>query len=106
MAERPIKKSERMAAAQSGEGEAVSQEKQDREFNPPAKGKAKKKGGKGRDRQRDDKPSTPVNPALMRGPKPVQAPPPKAEEAATEASAEAESAADEPAADEANSEET
>ncbi|MEB3356367.1 MAG: hypothetical protein VKK04_06550 [Synechococcales bacterium] len=109
MAERPIKKSERMAAAQSSDGEStsqekpVSQEKQDREFSPPAKGKGQKKGGKGRDKQRDEKPSTPMNPALMRGPKPVPPKPPKEEEPEAP---EATEAADESTGDEAPPEES
>lgn len=86
MVERPIKKSERPAIAES-QGDAAGAEttarrgrdesREERGGNRSSRGKGdkgdKKRRGK-RDQEQEERP--PVNPALMRGPKPVQIKPP------------------------------
>ncbi|MEM9152049.1 MAG: hypothetical protein AAGB19_16565, partial [Cyanobacteria bacterium P01_F01_bin.3] len=105
MVDRPIKKSDREAAQQSQSTEAGAQEK--RKVPPPIKKADRKDGGpaskdsrdersrggkgrgKGRGRGKGDAPKAPVNPALMRGPKPtkkVEEPEVVAEDATDEAS--------------------
>ena len=105
MVERPIKKSERLAKA-AAEGESADvQPSGQREDRRPSRGKDRKGKGKGKDRKEDFKP--PVNPALMRGPKPVkvvEAPPveepPAGEEESVEATESTESTTvEEPGAD-------
>ncbi len=97
MVERPIKKSERQVVTKSNDvvEEALdteprtiegatdpttqSPEEQNTKQRPlPVKDKTKGKEGKGRgDRQKDDQSSRPpVNPALLRGPKPTKPKPP------------------------------
>ena len=87
MVERPIKKSERQAtdkpssdAAGSQESAALdsgtqNSEERGRNRSSRDKGDRGKRKGRGRD-QEDDRAKTPVNPALMRGPKPTQPKPP------------------------------
>ncbi len=72
MVERPIKKSERLArAAEMGENpETQPSESQERSGNRDRRGGKGKRRGKD-DRQEGTKP--PVNPALMRGPRPPRA---------------------------------
>jgi hypothetical protein len=72
MAERPIKKSERLAKAAAA-GEDVSAQPSERSDDRPDRRKGGKGKGKGGSRQ--EAPKSPVNPALMRGPKPVKAQP-------------------------------
>jgi hypothetical protein len=100
MVERPIKKSERLAQAETdasttdagssrpseGRGERSGENRSEKR---PAKGKGKGKGGR-RDEERSAAP--PVNPALLRGPRPVKAKPepePVIEEIPAETAAEA-----------------
>ena len=98
MVERPIKKSERQATEQPSSDAAGFQESEtpdsgarnseERGRSRPSRDKGDrndkggdrggdrgKRKGKGRD-QEDDRARTPVNPALMRGPKPTQPKPP------------------------------
>lgn len=98
MVERPIKKSERLAANANNLGAAPDQpstheagdadqpSSQKPSITPPIVGKDKKKA-KGRERQKDEQSSKPpVNLALMRGPKPTKPKPPvtKAPEAVSD----------------------
>lgn len=80
--------------AKENGGETSSPEKKDRsqEFKGSKdRGKGKGKGkGRGKGKDRDEKPA-PVNPALVRGPRPVKMDPPK-EEAAADNPADAEDA--------------
>lgn len=94
MVERPIKKSERQVAEPSNADEALeTQQHSSQESNveaadtplpekrkviPPVPGKEKTKG-RGRNSQKEDEPSAPVNLALMRGPKPSKPKPPVVE---------------------------
>ena len=135
MVDRPIKKSDREAAQQTNPSddqpkaardipkpvkkadrtdEGTSSQRNDRDDRARG-GKGK---GKGRGRGKDDAPRTPMNPALMRGPKPtkkveevveVAAEETVVEDTATEAIAEetaAETVAEETAAEEAVTENT
>ncbi|KPQ34834.1 MAG: hypothetical protein HLUCCA11_12905 [Phormidesmis priestleyi Ana] len=85
MVERPIKKSEREAAAKKAEPAPASNapkpikkadrtdDGESRSYSRDDEGKSrdKRKGkGKGKGRDKDDAPRTPVNPAFVRGPKP------------------------------------
>lgn len=85
MVERPIKKSERLAKAESAEETGASSlpSSEERRESRPARGRdkgGKGKGGKGKGKGRgeDEKPQA-INPALMRGPKPAKSQPPKEE---------------------------
>ncbi|MBL1177462.1 hypothetical protein [Pantanalinema sp. GBBB05] len=85
MVERPIKKSERLAKAESAEATGASSlpSSEERRETRPARGRdkgGKGKGGKGKGKGRgeDEKPQA-INPALMRGPKPAKPQPPKEE---------------------------
>lgn len=73
MVERPIKKSERLARAAT-EGEIAATQPSESQEPRSDRGRDRKGGkGKGRgkgDRREDAKP--PINPALMRGPKPTK----------------------------------
>lgn len=95
MVERPIKKSERQAVAKPDDvGEAIetqpsmiedaqdsiTQPPEERSTSRPLPGKDKRKGSR-EDRQKDERSSrTPINPALMRGPKPTKIKPPVVKE--------------------------
>lgn len=87
MVERPIKKSERLAKAESAEGQEASSlpSSEERREVRPARGRDKGSKGKGRGKDKgrgeEEKPQA-VNPALMRGPRPAKPQPPKAEEVA------------------------
>ncbi|MEL7511915.1 MAG: hypothetical protein AAGM27_07175 [Cyanobacteria bacterium J06554_3] len=86
MVDRPIKKSDRDAAKAADPDRKVAPpiKKADRKDGGPSSeksgdsrdsrdGRGRGKGkGKGRGRGKDDAPKAPVNPALMRGPKPTQ----------------------------------
>ena len=106
MVERPIKKSERPAIAesQSGEGAETTANRgrdnarsEERGGNRSSRGKGDKKRRGKRDQEQEERP--PVNPALMRGPKPVQAKPAVAvEEAPVETEVDEESAVESDAA--------
>ncbi len=70
MVERPIKKSERLAkAAAAGENNVDAQPSEHSESRSD-----RRKGGRGKGKggSRQEAPKPPVNPALMRGPKPVK----------------------------------
>ncbi len=89
MVERPIKKSERLAKAASGESEsseAVREPRSEPRSKDRGRGKGGKKGGR---KGKEEEPKQAVNPALMRGPRPVKPKPvveePPIEETATEA---------------------
>jgi hypothetical protein len=84
MAERPIKKSERQssngveerleAAPASSEGNfdpEPSSPRRERSPNKSSRGK-----GKGKDKRREKEAAPPINPALMRGPRPTRPKPP------------------------------
>lgn len=91
MVERPIKKSERQTVAEpsdvveevletepsSSEGGlgSITQFPEERNTTRPYRAKDKTKG-KGKGNQKEDSRSSPVNPALMRGPKPTKPKPP------------------------------
>ena len=110
MVERPIKKSERPAIAESQGGAEGAEStgnrgrdnsrSEERGGNRSSRGKGdkgdKKRRGK-RDQEQEERP--PVNPALMRGPKPVQIKPlAVTEEAPVEAEADEEPAVESEAA--------
>lgn len=109
MVERPIKKSERQAKAESGESQDISAPSEERNSRPArnndrdrdrSKGKGKGKGKKG---SRDDsEPKQMINPALARGPRPVKPQPPVAveEPLAVEADADVATESTEAAAEE------
>ncbi len=94
MVERPIKKSERQTKEQSHEADAPESTDVRRETRPPRKKdpqaerdqpqdrdqhQDRRKGKKRGDRRDGDVDKPPVNPALMRGPKPSPAKPPEPE---------------------------
>lgn len=118
MVERPIKKSERLARAKENGGETSSPEKQgpeksfrdresgDRNSDDRDRGDRRERGkgkgkGRGKGKDRDEKPA-PVNPALVRGPRPVKIEPPQEEEVVESPAAEEGTDADTPADDSAN----
>lgn len=84
MAERPIKKSERQssngveerleAAPASSEGNVDAEPPSQRRDRSPNKSTRSK--GKGKDKRREKEAAPPINPALMRGPKPTRPKPP------------------------------
>ena len=97
MVERPIKKSERQALGNSqnsteasetsanleGGAERTTSRSEDRGANRSPKGKGDKKRRGKRDQDQEER-AQPINPALMRGPKPVRPKPaPQVEEEAT-----------------------
>ncbi|EDX87658.1 hypothetical protein S7335_5368 [Synechococcus sp. PCC 7335] len=122
MVDRPIKKSDREAAQQTNPSD--DQPKAARDIPKPIKkadrtdggtsskredrddrGRGGKGKGKGRGRGKDNAPRTPMNPALMRGPKPTK----KVEEvveAAAEETIPEDTATEETAAEETATEET
>ncbi len=81
MVERPIKKSERLAKADAeptGDRPSAAPT-EERSSRPRGKDKGKGKGkGRGRDRDNEDS-KPPVNPALVRGPRPTPPKPPAPE---------------------------
>ncbi len=89
MVERPVKKSERLAKAAAA-GEDISAQPSERSDERSERRKGGKGKGKGGSRQEAPKP--PVNPALMRGPKPVKAQPQPEEPPEPEVTAETDSA--------------
>lgn len=72
MVERPIKKSERQPQANTDDNSGKS------EFKPPVESNRKNskrdRSSKGKKGNSDKEPKQAINPALMRGPKPVKAP--------------------------------
>jgi hypothetical protein len=100
MAEKPILKGDRDKKQQDPEQQRVDstsgqepRRSSDRPQGKPGKGKGR---GKGR---ADREPKAPVNPALMRGPRPAKKVEPPPEETAPAEAAEIESTAETPAAD-------
>jgi hypothetical protein len=77
MVERPIKKSERQAKAAAGEGSDRPVPEASKESSPPLTPRSKDRS-KGKDKKgaRQEEPKQAVNPALLRGPKPMKAKPP------------------------------
>jgi hypothetical protein len=78
MVERPIKKSERPAMAESPQEAAAQKptkrEQSDRGTEQPSERRDRKKSkGKGRGDRDSEERAKPANPALMRGPRPAQA---------------------------------
>ncbi|MGC1310197.1 MAG: hypothetical protein WA885_23455 [Phormidesmis sp.] len=129
MAERPIKKSEREAAQQAEPAKVESAKVEPAKSNVPRPvkkgdrkdggenqregssddrdrsqskgGKGGKGRGKGKGRDKDEAPRTPMNPALVRGPKPVaKSAEVEAAEEATAAEISETTGADEPTTDE------
>jgi len=112
MVERPIKKSERQAAAREEgapktepgilEGNpSVSQDSDEERSTTPRPFKNKEKDhrrGKGKgNREREEQSRPPANPALMRGPKPTKPKPPVIEETQVEATEDTETEANQAA---------
>lgn len=94
MVERPIKKSERQTIAEPSDTEpsaiesssdANTQSSEERSTPKPFRGKDKIKG---KAKDKEDSRSTPVNLALMRGPKPTKPKPPAIKKAQSEETAE------------------
>lgn len=90
MVERPIKKSERLAQTPSDDnpdspiaqptGQSNVTRPERGSERGPERGRRDKDKGKGRRGSRDSEPKVAINPALMRGPKPVKPQPPVVEE--------------------------
>lgn len=90
MVERPIKKSERQAAAkdEAGANQTSTPESAPENRSPiPQRAERKDRGDKKGRRKEGDERAKPANPALMRGPKPSKPKPPVIEAPAEEADA-------------------
>ncbi len=85
MVERPIKKSERQAAEPSSEPPSQTsdskpsapskpQRSADKSDDRPSGRRDDRSSGRGKRGSQDDEPKQMMNPALMRGPKPIKAP--------------------------------